>query len=78
MFVATKMTHYPAGGVVYTAEDLVRSCMKTIGYTPETAGCLLHELQLFGFAFPAHFVDPFVKLLSLGQKKEILELNKDQ
>ncbi|KAE9555807.1 hypothetical protein FO519_001021 [Halicephalobus sp. NKZ332] len=78
MFVATKMTHYPAGGCVYPPEKLIEVAMKTIGHTPETAGCLYHELQLFGFAFPAHFVDPFIKLLSLTQKKEILELNKEQ
>uniref|UniRef100_A0AC34RNA3 Uncharacterized protein n=1 Tax=Panagrolaimus sp. JU765 TaxID=591449 RepID=A0AC34RNA3_9BILA len=71
LFLSTNMTHYSSSEAI-TAEDFVHSAIRTIGHTSETAGCFLHELQLFGFVFPAHFVDPFVKLLSLQQKRQVL------
>ena len=73
------MTHYKVPTkAILSAEDLAASAIKTIGHVSETAGCLIHEVQALGFAFPSFFVDPFVAILSKTQKKEILEMEKEK
>ena len=72
MFLATNMTHYTVTNTILSAQDLAASAIKTVGHVSETTGCLIHELQALGFAFPSFFVDPFISLLSKTQKQEIL------